>query len=171
MNERSIGRPMNRGVIHDVLVICDLDMDVESNRARRDAARQFVKQVILALGPSGCVVEMVGACLRRNAIPAMPHELLLVDKSEGGHAKIGFGRETRWTRLRRLHERERSRMRSQKGRRIPGRRGSEKIEKFLSRSGRESVRRMAHDVSMYVIGELETDRESARIRIGNVVGN
>ena len=62
-------------------------------------------------------------------------------------------------------------MRSQKGRRIPGRRGSEKIEKFLPRSSREADRRMAHNVSMNAIGEVETNRESPRIRIGKVVGN
>ena len=49
MNEGTIASPMNRGVIHHVVVICDLDMDVELNRTCRDAARQFVKQVVLAL--------------------------------------------------------------------------------------------------------------------------
>ena len=38
MNEGTIASPMNRGVIHHVVVICDLDMDVELNRACRDAA-------------------------------------------------------------------------------------------------------------------------------------
>ncbi len=28
MNQRTIGSPVNRVVIHDALVICDLDMDV-----------------------------------------------------------------------------------------------------------------------------------------------
>jgi hypothetical protein len=104
-------------------------------------------------------------------MPAVPSEPLLVDKSEGRHAKIGFGRETCRTWLGRLHERERGWVCSQKGRRIPGRRSSQKIEKFLPRSSREAVGRMAHDVSMTAISEVETDRESARIRIGNVVGN
>ena len=33
MNQRTIGGPMYRGVIDDVLVIGDLDVDVELNRA------------------------------------------------------------------------------------------------------------------------------------------
>jgi len=49
--------------------------------------------------------------------------------------------------------------------------GREKIEKFLPRSSREADRRMAHNVSMNAIGEVETNRESPRIRIGKVVGN
>jgi len=114
---------------------------------------------------------MFHARFRRNAIPAVPRQPLLVDKSEGRHAKVGFGRETCRTWLGRLHECERGWVRSQKGRRIPGRRGSEKIEKFLPRSSREADRRMAHNVSMNAIGEVETNRESPRIRIGKVVGN
>ena len=114
---------------------------------------------------------MFHARFRRNAISAVPRKPLRVDKSEGRHAKIGFGRETCRTWLGRLHERERGWVRSQKGRRIPGYSGSEKIEKFLSRSSWEAVCRMAHDVSMNAIGQVETNRESAGIRIGNVVGN
>jgi len=114
---------------------------------------------------------MVHARFRRNVIPAVPREPLLVDKSEGRHAKVGFGRETGRTWLGRLHERERGWVWSQKCRRIPGRQGSEKIEKFLPRSSREAVRRVAHDVSMNAISEVKTERESARIRIGKVVGN
>jgi hypothetical protein len=114
---------------------------------------------------------MLRARFGRNAISAVPQESLLVHKSERRHAKIAFSRKTCRTWLRRLNERERGRVRSQKGRRVPGRRGSEKIEKFLPRSGREAVRRMADDVSMNMIGEVETNREAPRIRIGNVVGN
>src|ERR1700741_2243954 len=110
---------------------------------------------------------MLHARFRRNAIPAVPREPLLVDKSEGRHAKIGFGRETSRTWLGRLPERECGWVGRQKGRRNPGRHGSAKIQQFRPRSSREAVRRMAHGVSMTAISEVETDGESARIRIGN----
>src|ERR1700730_10023970 len=60
---------------------------------------------------------------------------------------------------------------SKKRRRIASCRGSQQIEELLASSGRKAVRRMAHDVGVNVIGEVETDRESSRIRIGSVVGN
>ena len=71
-NQRTIGSPMNRGVIHHLLVICDLDVNVELNWACRDAARQFVKQVVLTLRLSYRVVEMLHARFGRNAIPTVP---------------------------------------------------------------------------------------------------
>src|SRR5260370_14072406 len=110
---------------------------------------------------------MLHARFRRNAIPAVPREPLLVDKSEGRHAKIGFGRETCRTWLGCLHERERGWVCSQKGRRIPGRRGSEKIEEFLPRSSPEAVRRMAHNVRMNPIREVGTRCEAARATIAH----
>src|SRR5215467_2019346 len=111
MNRRAIGGPMDGGIIHDVTVACNLYVDVEPDGARCDAASQLLQQVIDVLGFGGCIVEMLDACLRHNAVSAVTSEPLLVDEPEGRHAEIRLLRKARRAWLGRLYKGERSRVR------------------------------------------------------------
>src|SRR5215467_12818855 len=114
---------------------------------------------------------MLDACVRYNPIPPVAREPVLVDKSESCHAEIGFLCKACRIWLGCLREGQRGRVCSKKRRRIASYHGSQQIEELLASSGREAVGRVAHDVGVNVIGEVETDRESSRIRIGSIVGN
>src|ERR1700739_3930848 len=94
-----------------------------------------------------------------NAIPPVPRELLLVDKSKRRPTKIGFGGEAYRARLGCLHEGKRGGVRRQKRRRVPGRYGSKEFEKLLSGPGRKAVGRMAHNVRVNMLGEVVSGRQ------------
>src|SRR6185437_11200319 len=68
---RSIGRPVVRGVIYDVAIISDLHLDVELNRACCDAALYLVEKVTRILGLGGRVIEVLDARPRHDLIPAV----------------------------------------------------------------------------------------------------
>src|SRR5215472_8283723 len=112
---------------------------------------------------------MLDACLRHDTITSIVRLPLRVDKSKRCHSEIGFCCEACGAWLRCLDEGERGWMCSKKCRRVAARRGTEELEKLLAGSGREAVRRMAHDVSVNAIGEVEPNGASPGIRIGNVV--
>ena len=83
---------------------------------------------------------------------------------EGGHAKISFGCEARGIWLRRLHESERGRVCSQKGRWIAGRHSSHELEELLARSSWKTVCRMIYDVRVDVISECNRIASSRGFR-------
>src|SRR5262249_12068351 len=109
--------------------------------------------------------------VRYNPIPAVAREPVLVDKSEGCHAEVVFLCKTCRIWLGCLREGQRGRVCSEKRGWIASCHGSQQIEELLASSCREAVRRMAHDVGVNVIREVETDREASRICFGSVVGN
>src|ERR1043166_3453092 len=94
----------------------------------------------------------------------------LVDESKGRHAEVRFSCETSRARLWGLHKRQGGRVGSEKRGGIASRHGSQKIEKLLTGANRKSVGRMAHDVGVNVIPQVETDRQSSRVRVRDVVG-
>src|SRR5262245_3630708 len=103
---------------------------------------------------------MLDACARDEAIASKARDSIGIDKSKCGHTEIGFRCEACGMWFRCLHKCQGGRVRGEKRRWIARCRGSQELEELLAGSGGEAIRRMAHDVGVHVIGEVETDGKS-----------
>src|SRR4029077_10653274 len=136
-------------------------------------------QIVGVLAPGSRFVKVFDTGLRRDAVASVPGDSVLVDKTERCHAEIGFFGEAGGTGLRRLDKSECGRMCAEKDLYRRRRRlgltarggGTQEFEELLTGSSGEAVCRMADDVGVNVIGQMEADSQTARICIGIVVGN
>src|SRR6516162_2444659 len=168
---------MNRGVIDNIVIICHLHQDLKTDRLPGDPFCELVVEVIWTLALCCSLIQILVACVGRNPVSSVAANAILVGKTIGCYAKVGLFCKAGRCGLRRLHERKRLWMvgeerfdwswrgllRAARGH------SPQKLQKLLPGPGWESIGRMADNICMHVLSEIEPQSKPARICIGVIV--
>lgn len=184
LDELALLRPAHGGVVGLIAVLGDLDPPGEGGAAVDDARLDLVVQKRRVAGLGVLVGQVRLTRVGRDA-PAHVARLAVgaAGQLERVHAEVLLGGEARGRGFRRLHERQRRRVRAQVrfdrgwvfgG--VGGGRGAERaqqLQEALARVHGEEGRRVRHDVGVLapsiLLRQHEPHGESARVGVGRVV--
>ena len=74
-------RPVDRGVIHDVALVGDLDSDLKSDKPGCQAMCKLLEQVVGVLALGRRLTWMFDARFRRNAVAAVSGDPSVIDET------------------------------------------------------------------------------------------
>jgi hypothetical protein len=173
LDQRSIRRPVIGRVVYDITVVSDLYEKLEADGTLDDSVREFVVQEVRVLGLCCGVIQMIVSGFRNDSVTPVLRNILFAGELQRVYAEVRFACEAGWAGFRRLYKLERFRVCAEelfdRCRRRFGGIGCgdsmQKLQEFLTGSGRKSVRRMADDIGVHVFCEIKSDGESAGIRV------
>src|SRR5262249_30324287 len=152
----SVLRPVNRAVIHDILVICHLHQDLETDRLPGDPFCELVVEVVGTLAFCCSLIQILIAGVGCDPVTSIAAYAVPVREAHCCYAEVGLLRKAGRCRLRLLHESKRLRVAGEKGfnrgwrglLRVARGDSPKELEKLLTGPGWESIGRMAHNIGM-----------------------
>ena len=81
-------RPVNRRVVHDIVVVCHLHQNLKAYRASRDPFCELVKKIVCALGLGSRVIQVFDPRVRCDAVPPIAAHTILVGKAQRCHTEV-----------------------------------------------------------------------------------
>jgi hypothetical protein len=173
LHQRPIGRPVNSGVIYDILFRRNLNRNGEHYGLLGQALGDLIEEIVRALLRGRVRCKVVAAGGRLNAIAAEFGNAFTVRKLVRVDGKERFVREASGEGFWNLNELQRGGMRCQEGLDSlrPPTDGMQQFDEFFDCSRGEGIDGMPDDVGVAVGGKIEPDGDSTRTGVGIVVRN
>src|SRR4026209_1196165 len=81
-------RPVNRRVLHDIVVVCHLHQNLKAYRASRNSFCELVKEIVCTSDLGSRVIQVFDPRVRLDAVPPIAAHTVLVGKAQRCHAEV-----------------------------------------------------------------------------------